>query len=90
MGRIIHDPINRACALGKVAGFKEQLLEEMKRQSMSRSDFARRMGWSRSAVTHFFNDGQDITMQTADCCGLVLGGDVELVFTKRKWEGDAG
>lgn len=79
-----YDPINRHYALAKVSAFKEQLLDEMTRQSMSRAEFAARMGWTRSAASHFFNESQDITITTADRCGLVLGGDAEIVFTPRE------
>ena len=77
-------PINRSYALAKVSAFKDAVLEEMERQCMTRSEFAERMGWSRSAASHFFNDSQDITLGTADLCALVLGGDADLVFTPRK------
>lgn len=76
-------PVNRQYALAKSATFKKDVLREMERQSMSRSEFATRMGWTRSAVSHFFNDEHDITLGTADLCGLVLGKDAKLIMDQR-------
>lgn len=77
-------PVNRKYALAKSASFKQEVLREMERQSMTRSDFARRMGWTRSAASHFFNEDKDIALSTADLCGLVLGRDVTLAMEARE------
>lgn len=79
-----YDPIHTAYALALVSEFKNQLLTEMERQCMTRADFARSIGWTRSAVSHFFNESKDINIRTADLCGAVLGGHIEFRFVSRE------
>ena len=73
-------PVNRQYTLAKSTAFKQAVLREMERQCMTRSEFATRMGWTRSAVSHFFNEDRDLTLGTADLCGLVLGRDATLTL----------
>ncbi len=53
--------------------FKSDLIHEMKKRDINRSEFSKSMGWSPSATSHFLNNSGDITLGTAYLCCAALG-----------------